>query len=65
MKLAKHFRNELGHDIDIQVEKRELAGVDGILISIAGPDSDTDVHITKVEAQVLYETLASVLGWKR
>lgn len=63
--MIRHFRNEVGHDVTVEVDKKEVAGVECIDIAMAGPDSDTEWEITKVEAQVLYEMLGKALGWKK
>lgn len=57
----KTFPNELGNEITIQVVEKVINGVDGVQISIAGPTSDTEVHITRLEAKVLLEQLSTVL----
>lgn len=63
--MMRHFRNEHGNDVDIDVSKEEVGGVEGVMISFTGPDAETELAMTKGEAQALYEVLGSVLGWKR
>jgi len=55
------FINELGNTIKLHVSKKDIEGVDGVLMHIEGPTSDTDVHITRKEAEVLYEELGKIL----
>jgi hypothetical protein len=62
--MIRHFRNEVGHDITIDIQEKKGADVDVVLMSMAGPDSDTQWEVTKGEAQALYEILGKVLGWK-
>jgi hypothetical protein len=61
MDSSKTFTNELGNKISIEVLERVTNGVDGILIYIEGPTSNTEVHITRQEAQVLLKALRQVL----
>lgn len=63
--MIRHFRNEVGHDVTIQIEKKEVAGVEALDISMTGPDSQTEWEVSKGEAQALYELLGKVLGWGR
>lgn len=58
---AKHFKNELGNSIEIEVSEKDISGVAGVLISITGPASTTDIHITKAEAEALQEELGKAL----
>lgn len=58
----KHFYNELGNAIEIRVEDKEIDSVRGVLLTIIGPTSDTEVHITRQEAEVLFEQLGLVLS---
>ena len=57
----KKFINELGNEIVVSVKDKSIEGVDGILISISGPTSSTEVHVTKEEAKVILQELSSVL----
>ncbi len=58
----KTFTNELGNTITVQVFEKEIEGVPGILLAIAGPTSDTEIHITRLESRVVYEELGRVLS---
>ena len=58
---SKHFKNELGNEIEIQVSEKDIDTAEGILLSIAGPTSDTEIHITRLEAEVLHEELGKAL----
>lgn len=55
------FTNECGNTISIRVAEKEISSVEGILIEMAGPTSDTELHITKLEAKILYEELGTLL----
>lgn len=57
----KTFANELGNQISVEVVKKMIDGVNGILICIEGPTSRTEVHVTQLEARVLLERLAHSL----
>lgn len=61
MKYEEKFKNELGNDIFISVEEKDIAGVPGIFISMEGPDSKTENHITRAEAKVLLQKLGEIL----
>ncbi len=61
---ATEFTNEVGNVIHVKASRKEISGVDGINIHIAGPDSDTDVHVTCMEAEVIYEQLGIALEIK-
>ena len=53
----KSFTNEIGNKISIEVTEQVINGVDGILIAIEGPTSQTEVHVTRMEAKILVEQL--------
>lgn len=55
------FTNELGNEITISVEEQEVAGVPGILMKLTGPTSESTNHITKKEAEILYQELSKAL----
>ncbi len=62
MGMAKElFTNELGNSIEVEVSKKEIEGVDGVLIYISGPTSLTENHVTRKEAEVIYEQLGEIL----
>ncbi len=63
--MIHHFRNEIGHDVTIEVRKTDVHGVEAIEIHMSGPDSQTEWEISKGEANELYRMLGSVLGWKK
>lgn len=58
---TEHFKNELGNNITLAVYPKPTDGVDGVMIFIQGPTSDTENHITWVEAERLYAQLGHVL----
>lgn len=55
------FINELGNEIIISVSSKEIEGVEGVLLSIEGPTSISENHITKKEAENLYQCLGGIL----
>lgn len=62
--MIRHFRNENGEDVTIDVHEEDVNGVESICMSITGPESETEWELTKGEANELYRMLGSVLGWK-
>jgi hypothetical protein len=56
------FVNELGNTIMVEVTEKEIEGVDGVLIHIEGPTSETDNHVTRMEAEKIFDHLKAVLG---
>ncbi len=57
----KSFINEVGNKISVEVTEQVINGVDGILIAIEGPTSQTEIHITRMEAKILLEQLGDLL----
>ncbi|OGG60013.1 hypothetical protein A3C89_03865 [Candidatus Kaiserbacteria bacterium RIFCSPHIGHO2_02_FULL_50_50] len=57
----KNFTNELGNAITVEVSAKEIEGVPGVLLYIEGPTSLTENHITRKEAEVIYEALGNLL----
>ena len=55
------FTNELKNEICIEVTAKVIDSVDGVYIKIIGPDSTSENHITREEAQILLEELSNVL----
>lgn len=55
------FTNELGNEITVAVTAKDIDGVPGVLITIDGPTSRSENHITRQEAEVLATELARVL----
>jgi hypothetical protein len=62
---SRHFTNELGNSISIQVSDEIRHNVKGIRIYIAGPDSDTENFVTRQEAVELLEGLSKIMKPKR
>ena len=58
---VRKFTNEHGNEIQIQVSRKEVDGTPGVHIFLAGPASDTEVHITRREAEILHEELGRAL----
>ena len=57
----KKFTNERGNEIVVRVTEKETHGVPGVVIFIAGPISDTENHVTLLEAEVIHEELGRVI----
>jgi hypothetical protein len=60
-KPAEEFVNELGNAIAVSVVEKDIDGVGGVLISISGPTSTTENHVTRMEAEIIYRELGKVL----
>lgn len=58
---TRRFQNELGNDITLQVKDASMQKVPSVSIYIEGPDSDTEMIITKAEALEVLEGLYTVL----
>ena len=56
------FHNELKNEIKVAVYEEPIDGVKGVMIFIQGPTSDTENHITRMEAEEIYKQLGKVLG---
>lgn len=56
------FENELDNEISISIESKDINDIDGVIISIIGPKSETTNHITKLEAKKLYQLLGEFLS---
>ncbi len=59
--ISNRFRNEKGNDIYVRASEEPLHGVPGILLYIAGPDSDTEMHVTRQEGLELLTVLSKLL----
>lgn len=62
---GKDFINELGNQIHIEITKKEINGAEGVLVSIIGPTSEVENHITVSEAKVLVDLLNETLDEAR
>lgn len=60
-KYEKKFVNELGNEIVVRVTKKDIHNVPGVSIFIEGPTSDTENHITLLEAEVIYKCLGLLI----
>lgn len=63
--MIRHFRNEAGEDVTIDIYEKEVGGIENVSISITRPESEDELELTKGEAQALLETLGKALGWKK
>lgn len=59
---AIEFQNELENAITVDVSAKDIDGIDGILIHIEGPTSETDNHVTRLEAEMIFQELEKALG---
>ncbi len=62
---SRQFANELGNTIILQVKEEKRHDVSGVFVYIAGPDSDTELFVTRQEAVELLEGLYKVLKTKK
>lgn len=60
-KSEETFTNELGNEIQILVEGKEVDGVPGIAITLHGPTSTSEQFITRMEAEKLQTHLGKIL----
>lgn len=63
--VSTRFRNEKGNDIYVRASDEPIQGVPGVLLYIAGPDSDAEMHITRQEGRELLEVLSKFLKGRR
>lgn len=61
-KNSKDFTNELGNEIHLELSEEEIGGINGIKLFIAGPTSDTELHVTRIEAEVIHHELGKLMG---
>lgn len=61
MHYEESFENELGNQILVETKEQEIDGIAGVRVYIAGPKSETELHITRMEAVVLCEQLMDLL----
>ena len=59
--VSSRFRNEKGNDIYARITEEPIQGVPGVLLYLAGPDSDTEMHMTRQEAVELMALLSKLL----
>lgn len=59
--VSNRFRNEKGNDIYVRASEEPVHGVPGILLYIAGPDSDSEMHVTREEGLELFKLLTKLL----
>lgn len=59
--VSNRFRNERGNDIYIRISEEPIQGVPGLHLYVAGPDSDTEMHITRQEGIELSLLLTKLL----
>ncbi|MEK7510778.1 MAG: hypothetical protein AAB582_00890 [Patescibacteria group bacterium] len=59
--VSNRFRNERGNDVYLRVNEEPIHGVPGILLYVAGPDSDTEMHVTRQEGLELLMLLSKLL----
>lgn len=59
--VSNRFRNEKGNDIYARVSEEPIQGVPGVLLYLTGPDSDTEMHITRQEGLEIMALLSKIL----
>lgn len=59
--VSNRFRNEKDNDVYIRASEEPIEGTDGVLLYLQGPDSDTEMHITRQEAHELLIVLTKLL----
>jgi hypothetical protein len=59
--VTTRFKNERGNDVYLRVTEEPLLGVPGVLLYVAGPDSDSEMHITRQEGLELLAALTKIL----
>ena len=59
--VSNRFRNERGNDLYVRASEEPLHGIPGVLVYLAGPDSDAEMHVTKQEAIELFKILSKLL----
>jgi hypothetical protein len=59
--LSNRFQNESGNEIYLRITEEPIQGTPGMLVYLAGPDSDTEMHITKQEGRELLLMLSKFL----
>lgn len=60
-KYEEKFTNELGNEILVHVSEKETHGAPGVSIFIEGPTSDTENHVTLLEAEAIYKCLGLLI----
>lgn len=58
------FKNELDNQITVDVYKKEIDNIPGVMIYISGPDSESENHITMKEAEMIYLGLKDIFDPK-
>jgi hypothetical protein len=59
--VSNRFRNEKGNDIYARASEEPIQGIPGILLYLQGPDSDTEMHITRQEGLEVLSLLSKLL----
>ena len=58
---SKQMVNEIGNSVTVHVSEKDISGVRGVLLSIIGPSSETDIHVTRLEAEAMRDQLILLL----
>jgi hypothetical protein len=58
---TNRFTNELGNAIYVRAREEPIGRTPGIVLYLAGPDSDMEMHVTRQEAVELLQALARIL----
>jgi hypothetical protein len=59
--VSNRFRNEKGNEIYLRANEEPIDGIPGVLLYVAGPDSDTEMHLTRQEGLELLALLTKLL----
>ena len=62
---SRNFVNEEGNQIIVRISEETRHGMKGILIYLAGPDSEMENFVTPQEAVELLEGLSKILKPRR
>jgi hypothetical protein len=61
-KVVSHrFTNERGSEVYIRASEEPIQGVAGVLLYVTGPDTDTEMHVTRQEGLELLTLLSKLL----
>jgi hypothetical protein len=59
--VSNRFQNERGNEVYIRASEEPIHGIPGVLLYVTGPDSDTEMHITRQEGLELFALLSKLL----
>ena len=62
---SRNFQNELGNAVTVRAREEKISGIDGIIVSLVGSDSDTEFEVTRQEALEVLEAISRALNLPR